>query len=55
MDRDQLRAAVADAVGNPESGPVAEAIDRIVDAVLGEQQPTKREKRVVEPAETPGE
>jgi hypothetical protein len=52
MDRDQLRTKVADAIGNPSSGPLADAVDRIVDAILGE---TPREKRVTKPAETRGE
>ena len=50
MDREQLRTRVADAIGNPSSGPLHDAIDRIVDAVLGETAP--REKRVTKPAET---
>ena len=54
MDRDAVRAAVADAIGNPSSGPLADAVDRITDAVLAAGKPT-RETRVVEPDETRGE
>ena len=50
MDRDDLRTKVADAIGNPSSGLLVDAIDRIVDAILGETEP--REKRVTKPAET---
>jgi hypothetical protein len=52
MDRDTLRARVADAIGNPSSGPLADAVDRIVDAILEEP---KAEKRITKPAETRGE
>lgn len=50
MDRAKLRQIVAESVGNPEAGPVADAVDRIVDAVLAWQQP--REQRIVTPVET---
>lgn len=54
VDRDAVRAAVADAIGSPSSGPLADAVDRITDAVLAAGKP-QREKRVVEPDETRGE
>lgn len=54
MDRAAIRAAVADAIGNPDSGPLADAVDRITDAVLAAGKPP-RETRVVEPDETRGE
>jgi len=52
MDRDTLRAQIADAVGNPVSGPVADAIDRIVAVVMGD---AKTEKRITTPTETRGQ
>lgn len=53
MDRSKLREIVSSAVGDPASGPVADSIDTIVDAILKAQTPT-REKRVTEPEETRG-
>jgi hypothetical protein len=54
MNRATVRAAVADAIGDPSSGPLADAVDRITDAVMAAGEPP-RERRVVEPDETRGE
>ncbi len=50
MDRDDLRARVAHAIGDPSSGPLADAVDRIVDAILA--KPEQRETRITQPSET---
>lgn len=53
MNREQLRTVIADAVGNPSSGTVADAIDTITDAVdKAINGKPKTEKRIVEPDET---
>jgi len=53
MNREQLRTVIADAVGNPNAGAVADAIDTITDAVDKALNPkAKTEKRIVEPDET---
>lgn len=53
MDRQQLRNTIADAVGNPSSGPLAEAVDAITDAVLALNAPKPaKETRVTKPTET---
>ena len=60
MNRDQLRQVIADSVGDPNTGPVADVIDTITDAVLEAQQPTARteaqarETRVAEEREVRG-
>lgn len=53
MDRQQLRETIAASVGNPTSGPIAEALDTITDAVLDLAQPQPaKETRVTKPNET---
>lgn len=57
MNRDQLRAVIADSVGNPSTGYVAEVIDTIADAVADFLDPPSpkakgRETRLVTPDET---
>lgn len=55
MTRDQLRQIIADAVGNPSSGNVHDAIDPITDAVnaaLNGKAAPKVETRIVAPEET---
>ena len=42
MNRDRLRQVIADSVGDPNAGPVADVIDTITDAVLEAQQPQAR-------------
>ena len=42
MNRDRLRQVIADSVGSPNTGPVADVIDTITDAVLEAQQPQAR-------------
>ena len=60
MNRDQLRQVIADSVGDPNTGPVADVIDTITDAVLEAQQPQARteaqarETRITPPVETRG-
>lgn len=60
MNRDQLRQVIADSVGDPNTGPVADVIDTITDAVLEAQQPQARtevqarETRVAEEREVRG-
>tara|TARA_R110000772_G_scaffold134013_2_gene242449 strand:- start:379 stop:570 length:192 start_codon:yes stop_codon:yes gene_type:complete len=56
----EIKKAVLDATGNPESGPVFQAIDNIVNAIVGledvvtekkaEERPAK-ETRVIKAAE----
>lgn len=51
MDREQIRAIIANAVGNPTNGIVADAIDQIADALAMALAP-RQETRVTTPAET---
>lgn len=56
MTRDQLRQIAAQAVGNPDSGPVAESLDAIADAINEALNPNAtRETRIVKPTETRGQ
>ena len=53
MTREQIKKALADSVGNPTSGAVAESLDVMADAVDAALNPKpKTEKRVVQPEET---
>jgi nucleoid DNA-binding protein len=53
MNREQLHKVISESVGNPNSGPVADAINAITDAVDEALNPKpKIEKRVIEPTET---
>ena len=53
MTRDDLYKIMAQAVGNPASGPVADALQPLADAIDEALRPaTVKEKRVVEPTET---
>lgn len=56
MTRDQIRDIAGKAVGQPDSGPVAAALDAIADAIDAAVNPTAtRETRIVEPTETRGQ
>lgn len=52
---DQIRAAILEAAGNPEAGPVKDLADAMAKKVVGlftpNESPTK-EARIVRPAET---
>ena len=52
MDRATIRRIAGDAVSNPTTGNVAEALDLIADALDAAMNPPTREKRIVEPDET---
>ena len=52
MDRATIRRIAADAVSNPTTGNVAEALDLIADAIDRHLNPPSRETRVIEPLET---
>ncbi len=52
MDRATIRRIAGDAVSNPTTGNVAEALDLIADAIDAAMNPPAREKRVIEPDET---
>jgi hypothetical protein len=52
MNRDDIRKIAAQAVGDPSSGTVADALDVIADAIADALNPKpKTEKRVVTPDE----
>jgi hypothetical protein len=56
MNREQIRSIAAQAVGNPDSGAVAEALDVIAEAIDEALNPaTPHETRVVQPTETRGQ
>ena len=52
IDRATIRRIAGDAVHNPTTGNVAEALDLIADALDEALNPPAREKRVIEPEET---
>lgn len=52
MDRATIRRIAGDAVSNPTTGNVAEALDLIADALDEALNSPAREKRVIEPPET---
>lgn len=52
MDRATIRRIVGDAVSNPTTGNVAEAVDLIADAIDQALNPPARETRVIDPPET---
>ena len=52
MDRATIRRIAGDAVHNPTTGNVAEALDLIADAIDRHLNPPARETRVVDPPET---
>jgi hypothetical protein len=52
MDRATIRRIAGDAVHNPTTGNVAEALDLIADALDAAMNPPARETRVIEPPET---
>lgn len=51
MDRNALRQVIANSVGNPTNGIVADVLDTITDAVCGYLSPSQ-ETRIMEPTET---
>lgn len=60
LKKDDLRGAILDATGHPESGPIVDNLDAIVEAIDKKQKPEQEEKkkpeepetRVVKPSET---
>ena len=48
--KDEIKKAVQKATGNPESGPVFNAIDRIVDAIVGLENVEPEKKADERPA-----
>lgn len=60
LKKEDLRAAILDATGHPESGAIAENLDAIVDAIDKKQNPKQEKKdtpaepetRIVKPSET---
>lgn len=52
MDAKELQRVMAAAVGDPESGPVSEALPVLAAAVAAALNPGSAEKRVVKAAET---
>jgi hypothetical protein len=52
MDRATIRRIAGDAVSNPTTGNVADALDLIADALDRHLNPPARETRVIEPEET---
>lgn len=52
MDRAMIRKIAGDAVHNPITGIVAEALDLIADALDRHLNPPARETRVIDPPET---
>lgn len=47
MTRDEILAKLKDAAGDPQSGPVAEILPTLADALADKP---KREKRIIDPA-----
>ena len=52
IDRATIRRIAGDAVSNPTTGNVAEALDLIADAIDRHLNPPARQTRVIEPPET---
>tara|TARA_R110001606_G_scaffold581_1_gene2219 strand:+ start:4515 stop:4706 length:192 start_codon:yes stop_codon:yes gene_type:complete len=48
--KDEIKKAVLDSTGNPESGPVFQAIDNIVNAIVGLEDVVTEKKAEERPA-----